>query len=117
MVSNSFYHFNHYSVAPGRSEEAEKLLIAWATRMKGAPGFISCAVLKETGEHGGHDYAMVQEWKNHDDDSAFSAKNRQFNAAAGAPSHHHDDEDDGGKKQEVLFEKEYHGHFEVIFRV
>lgn len=117
-MENGLCHFSQYSVAPGRNEEAEKLFKAWASRMKGSPGFVSCSVLRALGEHGSHDYALLQQWESNDDARAFLEKNREFNPTLGAPSHHHhDEEDDEEGEQKELFHEEFHGHFEVIFKV
>jgi heme-degrading monooxygenase HmoA len=114
---NGFCHFSQYSVAPGKSGEAEELLNSWALRMKGSPGFISCTIMKARAEHGLQGYAMLRRWESHDAEHAFGEKYGNLNPTRGAPSHHHNDDEDDEDEQKELFHEEYHGHFEVIFEV
>jgi len=62
---------DYFEVAPGRADEAERLLKEWASRMKGSPGFSGGYVFKEVEHTGGRDYAPMCDWENSEDLQAF----------------------------------------------
>ncbi len=113
--------YYHLEVAPGRTDEAEKLLKEWASRMKGNPGFLGCYVFKEVGHHGGGDYGLMHDWQKSEDMHNFWQKNQQFvpPGAAGTfhPDEHGHEHDEHEGPQKELFHREFHGHYELIFHV
>ena len=108
--------FNHFEVAPGRADEAEKLLKEWASRMKGSPGFLGCHVFRAYGHDMSNDYGLMQDWHSSEDSRAFREKNKQFALPIGDSAHHHEEDEHEGPQKE-LFHVEFHGHYELIFHV
>ncbi len=110
--------YYHLVTAPGRTDEAEKLLKEWASRMKGSPGFLGCDLFKEVGHHGG-DYGLMHDWQSKADMHNFWEKNKQFvpdGASDTFVDHEHEGDEHGGP-QKRLFYEEFHGHYELIFHV
>ena len=107
--------YYHLETAPGRVDEAEKLLKEWASRMKGSPGFLGCYVFREVGHHGG-DYGLMHDWQSSKDMHAFWEKNKQFAPPMGDHPHEHEEDEHEGPQKE-LFHEEFHGHYELIFHV
>ena len=103
--------FYHLEVAPARSDEAERVLRDWASRMKGNTGFLGCYVLKEVGHHAG-EFGLMHDWQNSEGWYPFCQKNQQFGALI--PHHSHEEEEE---QQKELFHMEFHGHYQLIFQV
>ncbi len=105
--------YYHLEVAPERTDEAEKLLKEWASRMKGSPGFLGCYVFKEVGHQGGGDYGLMHDWQKSENMHNFWQKHQQFDPIP--PAHSHEEEEE--EEQKELFHTEFHGHYQLIFHV
>jgi len=68
----------NYDVAPGKSEEVEKILRDLSSRLKGNPGSLGCSITKyiEYGRDASHDvYAFMRDWLNKADLQTFTKNN------------------------------------------